>query len=252
MIESDNHACLPYDEWFEAHRRHLEKEKRFSRRRAELAAERRELPWLAIDKEYRFETEIGELSLADLFRGRSQLIIVHFMFAPGSDHRCTGCSFLADHIDASAMHLVHHDISLAVCSRAPLSEIMPFKERMGWNFDWVSSGDGDFNYDFRVSFTPEQIASGKAVFNYHERPVSNADRGGCSIFFRNGEGKVFHTFASRGRGGENLIGTYGYLDMMPKGRNEIGPYRTLADWVRLHDEYSDTSNSECDCTTKMP
>lgn len=245
MSHLEEHTVVPYEAWFEAHRSHLEKEKAFSKYREALAAERRALPWLKITNDYVFETEHGPRSLSDLFEGRSQLIVYHFMLAPGSDHRCLGCSFLADHIDATVMHVSHQDIAFVVASRAPLAEILPYKHRMGWRFNWVSSGAGDFNYDFQVSFTPEQIASKKVMFNFHERPVGGEDRSGASIFFKSESGEIFQTFAVRGRGGEHLIGTYGYLDLLPKGRPENGPDGTLSDWVRLHDEYAAVADKQC-------
>ena len=233
----NDHIIAPYTDWFEAHKAHLEKEKAFTRQRQQLAADRRALPWLRIDKPYEFDTTQGRKSLADLFKNRSQLIIYHFMFPPNADYRCTGCSFLCDHIDAANQHLMHHDVSLAVCSRAPLAELQDFKARMNWQFDWVSSFGSDFNFDFQVSFTEDQINSGKVLFNFEEVAISGRDRGGTTVFYKDDDGKIHCTFQVRGRGGENLIGTYSYLDLTPVGRNENGPSHTLGDWVRLHDEY---------------
>ena len=234
-----DHINAPYSEWFEAHKSHLKKEKALTRQRQQLAAERRALPWLRIDKPYVFDTSEGKRSLADLFAGRSQLIVYHFMFPPNADYRCTGCSFLCDHIDAANQHLRHHDVSLVVCARAPLAELMDFKERMNWQFDWVSSFGSDFNFDFQVSFTEDQISSGKVLFNFEEVAMTGRDRGGATVFYRDDDGKIYCTFQVRSRGGENLIGTYSYLDLTPIGRNENGPSHTLGDWVRLHDEYDD-------------
>ena len=232
-----DHIIAPYSDWFEAHKSHLAKEKALTRQRQQLAAERRALPWLRIDKLYEFDTTQGRKSLADLFGGRSQLIIYHFMFPPNADYRCTGCSFLCDHIDAANQHLRHHDVSLVVCARAPLAELMDFKERMNWQFDWVSSFGSDFNFDFQVSFTEDQIKSGKVLFNFEEVAMKGRDRGGATVFYRDDDGTIYCTFQVRSRGGENLIGTYNYLDLTPIGRNENGPSHTLGDWVRLHDEY---------------
>ncbi|MGX5827806.1 DUF899 domain-containing protein [Mesorhizobium sp. 43Arga] len=234
-----DHIIAPYSDWFEAHKSHLAKEKALTRQRQQLAAERRALPWLRIDKLYEFDTTQGRKSLADLFEGRSQLIIYHFMFPPNADYRCTGCSFLCDHIDAADQHLRHHDVSLVVCARAPLAELTDFKARMNWRFDWVSSFGSDFNFDFQVSFTEDQIKAGKVLFNFEEVAMTGRDRGGTTVFYRDGDGTVYCTFQVRGRGGENLIGTYSYLDLTPIGRNENGPSHTLGDWVRLHDEYDD-------------
>jgi len=232
-----DHINAPYSEWFEAHKSHLKKEKALTRQRQQLAAERRALPWLRIDKPYVFDTSEGKRSLADLFAGRSQLIVYHFMFPPNADYRCTGCSFLCDHIDAANQHLRHHDVSLVVCARAPLAELMDFKARMNWQFDWVSSFGSDFNFDFQVSFTEDQIKSGKVLFNFEEVAMKGRDRGGATVFYRDDDGTIYCTFQVRSRGGENLIGTYNYLDLTPIGRNENGPSHTLGDWVRLHDEY---------------
>lgn len=232
-----DHIIAPYSDWFEAHKSHLAKEKALTRQRQQLAAERRALPWLSIDKLYEFDTTQGRKSLADLFGGRSQLIIYHFMFPPNADYRCTGCSFLCDHIDAANQHLRHHDVSLVVCARAPLAELMDFKARMNWQFDWVSSFGSDFNFDFQVSFTEDQIKSGKVLFNFEEVAMKGRDRGGATVFYRDDDGTIYCTFQVRSRGGENLIVTYNYLDLTPIGRNENGPSHTLGDWVRLHDEY---------------
>lgn len=237
------HTTASYDEWFAAHREHLAKEKAFSRSRERLAAERRQLPWLKIEKGYTFDTISGAKTLLDLFGESSQLIVYHFMFPPQADYRCVGCSFLVDHIDGANLHLKHHDVTLLVVSRAPLDELLRFKARMGWQFEWVSSFGSSFNFDFQVSFTDEQIKSGKAVFNFEERAMRSRDRGGTSVFVKNSEGEIFHTFAVRGRGGEHLIGAYSYLDLTPYGRQESGPAHTLADWARLHDEYEDTTAS---------
>ncbi|GLQ78870.1 hypothetical protein GCM10007881_23860 [Mesorhizobium huakuii] len=234
-----DHIIAPYSDWFEAHKSHLAKEKALTRQRQQLAAERRALPWLRIDKPYAFDTTQGRKSLADLFGGRSQLIIYHFMFPPNADYRCTGCSFLCDHIDAANQHLRHHDVSLVVCARAPLAEILDFKARMNWRFDWVSSFGSDFNFDFQVSFTEDQISSGKVLFNFEEVAMKGRDRAGATVFYRDDDGTIYCTFQVRSRGGENLIGTYSYLDLTPMGRNENGPSHTLGDWVRLHDEYDD-------------
>ncbi|MEI9431812.1 DUF899 domain-containing protein [Mesorhizobium sp. Cs1299R1N3] len=231
------HQVLDYVGWFAAHKAHLAEEKAFTRRREQLASERRALPWLKIEKDYDFDTTEGKKRLAELFAGRSQLIIYHFMFPPNADYRCEGCSFLVDHIDAANQHLPHHDVTLIVCARAPLPELLDYKARMGWQFDWVSSFGSDFNFDFQVSFSEEQTATGKVLFNFEERAMSAGDRAGVTVFFKDDDGQIYCTFQVRGRGGENLIGTYSYLDLTPSGRNETGPSHTLADWVRLHDEY---------------
>ncbi|UCI20697.1 thioredoxin family protein [Mesorhizobium sp. B2-1-8] len=232
------------EDWFEAHKAHLAREKELTRLRERVAAERRELPWLKIRKDYVFEAEQGPKKLADLFAGRSQLIVYHFVFAPGSTHHCESCAFVADHIDGANQHLRHHDVSLVVIARAPLAELLPYKQRMGWRFDWVSSYASDFNFDMQVSFTDRQIASGEAVYNF-ETPVSTSkDLPGTTVFYREEAGDIFLTFMSRARGSEQFIGAYQYLDMTPKGRGETGPYGTSMDWVRLHDDYGNRSRQD--------
>jgi predicted dithiol-disulfide oxidoreductase (DUF899 family) len=188
------------------------------------------------------------LSLGGLFKGRSQLIIYHFMMAPGDPHRCPGCSFLCDHIDAANQHLRHHDVSVVAVSRAPLAEIEPFKSRMGWAFDWVSSEGSDFNFDHQVSFTEEQIASGAAVYNFAPLTSRSAELPGLTVFAKDDAGDIFRTFQVRSRGGDPLIGAYHYLDLTPKGRNETGR-GNLSDWVRLHDEYEARTAASCQCAS---
>jgi predicted dithiol-disulfide oxidoreductase (DUF899 family) len=226
---------LPQHEWFEAHKAHLKREKELTHLRETIAAERRELPWLKIRKDYVFETERGPEHLADLFKGRSQLIVYHFMFPPKADYRCEGCSFLADHIDGADRHLRHNDVSLVVVSRAPLAELLPFKQRMEWKFDWASSYASDFNFDMQVSFTDKQIAARETVYNFEKRPLASRDLPGASVFTIGAGGDIYLTFMTRARGGEPLIATYAYLDLTPKGRGE--DERGLMTWVKLHDEY---------------
>jgi predicted dithiol-disulfide oxidoreductase (DUF899 family) len=233
------------DGWFQAHRAHLAREKELTRLRDRVAAERRQLPWLKVRKDYVFETERGPERLAGLFKGRSQLIVYHFMFGPGADYRCEGCSFLADHIDGADRHLKHRDVSLVVASRAPLSEFLPYKQRMGWKFDWVSSYASDFNFDMQVSFTDRQIAAGDTVYNFEKRALRSKDLPGASVFLKDGNGDIFLTFMTRARGGEPLITAYDYLEMTPNGRLE--DERGVMSWVRLHDEYEDKADSAASC-----
>jgi len=225
------------DEWLKQRISLLEKEKEFTRLRDRLSAERRELPWVKIDKTYQFDSPEGRVTLAELFDGRSQLIIKHFMMAPGQDHQCVGCAFEVDHVEGALVHLENHDVSYVAVARAPLAQIEAYKKRMGWRFRWVSSFDSDFNYDFNASFTPEQIAGGKAYYNYRVGPVGIEDLSGNSVFYRNQAGEIFHTYSAFGRGGEDHLTTYAYLDLTPKGRNETGPRHNLTDWVRPHDRY---------------
>jgi predicted dithiol-disulfide oxidoreductase (DUF899 family) len=231
------------EEWLVARKAHLAREKELTRMRDRLSAERRALPWVKVDKTYVFEGPNGHESLADLFDGRSQLIVYHFMFAPGWAEGCVGCSFLADHIDGPSQHLRHHDVQLVVVSRAPFPEIQSFKKRMEWRFKWVSSHGSDFNYDFHVSFTPEQLAKGKVEYNY-DLTEGYEELHGTSVFARNGAGEVFHTYSTYARGDDLLVGAYNFLDLTPKGRNET----TLQDWVRHHDRY-ETSPADAQAMT---
>ncbi|HEV2334733.1 MAG TPA: thioredoxin family protein [Stellaceae bacterium] len=235
------HRIVSQGEWLAARRQLLLKEKEFTRLRDQLAAERRDLPWVRIDKTYLFDAPDGKQTLADLFDGRSQLIVKHFMLAPGQTSPCVGCSFEVDHLDGILVHLEHNDVAYVAVARAPLPEIEAVKRRMGWRFRWVSSFGSDFNYDFHVSFTPDQIAKGAAYYNYRSGSVPMEDLSGRSIFYKDADGEIFHTYSSFGRGGEDLLGTYRYFDLTPKGRNETGPYHNMHDWLRHHDRYGDAS-----------
>jgi len=226
------------DEWLREHRDHVVREKAFTRMRDTLCAARRELPWVKVDKPYVFDGPHGQQALADLFEGRSQLIVKHFMFGPGWREGCVGCSFEVDHIEGARVHLEHHDVSYVVVSRAPLAEIEVFKQRMGWRFNWVSSNGCDFNFDFHVSYAKDQITDGNVFYNFEMRPFQCEELSGDSVFYKDGS-DVFHTFSSFGRGAEELLGTYMLLDLTPKGRNENGPNFNLTDWVRHHDRYND-------------
>jgi predicted dithiol-disulfide oxidoreductase (DUF899 family) len=229
------------EEWLVARKALLSRERELTRLRDAVSAERRALPWVKVEKTYVFDTSAGKASLADLFDGRSQLVVYHFMLTPGSDHICDGCSFLADHVDAARMHFEHADLSFAAVSRAPLAQIESVKRRMGWRFRWVSSFGGDFNYDYGVSFTEEQIAKGEARYNYGTTPYAEVDLPGTSVFAKDSAGQVFHTYSSYARGGDILLGAYNWLDLTPKGRNETN----IMDWVRLHDEYEDKHAHAC-------
>jgi len=231
------HRVVSREEWIAARKQHLIREKAFTRQRDQLSAERRELPWVKVDKRYVFDTPNGKQTLAELFGECSQLVIYHFMFGPGWEEGCRGCSFLADHIDGANQHLAHHDVSVVVVSHAPRAEFEPFKKRMGWHFKWVSSFGSDFNYDYQVSATPDEIAAGKAVYNYQVSQDPGEEMPGLSVFYKNAAGEIFHTYSAYARGLDMLVGTYNYLDLMPKGRNEDG----IMDWVRHHDRYTDTT-----------
>jgi predicted dithiol-disulfide oxidoreductase (DUF899 family) len=228
---------VPRDKWLAARKELLGEEKELTRARDALSAKRRELPWVKVEKEYVFDTPAGKKKLADLFDGRSQLIVYHFMWRRDLGAGCVGCSFLADHIDGANLHLSHHDVTFAVISRAPLADLLAFKERMGWRFLWVSSHDSDFNFDFHVSFAPDDLAKGEVFYNYTMTKASIEELSGHSVFFKDVKGDIFHTYSSYGRGNEEVLGTYMYLDLTPKGRNETGPNHNLSDWVRHHDKY---------------
>lgn len=232
-----NPKVVPRAEWLAARRELLAEEKALTRAHDALNQKRRDLPWVKVDKDYVFEGPNGKERLADLFEGRSQLIIYHFMFAPGWSEGCVGCSFLSDHVDGALQHLEQHDVKYVAVSRAPLAEIEPFKRRMGWKFKWVSSFETDFNYDFHVSFPKEEIAKGKVYYNFEMQEVYGDEVAGTSVFFKDANGNIFHTYSQYARGGEAALGTYCYLDITPKGRNETGPGFNLTDWVRHHDRY---------------
>jgi predicted dithiol-disulfide oxidoreductase (DUF899 family) len=223
-------------EWLAARQELLAREKQLTRQYDAVAAARRTLPRVRVAEEYLFDGPEGKVTLADLFANRSQLIVRHFMFAPGWREGCVGCSFLADHIDGARIHLEQHDVSLVAVSRAPYAEIDAFQKRMGWQFRWVSAYANHFNYDYHVSFRPDEIASGRVYHNFERSEVVSEERAGISVFSRDGEGSIFHTYSTYGRGDELLVGAYMYLDLTPKGRNETGR-GNLTDWVRHHDRY---------------
>jgi predicted dithiol-disulfide oxidoreductase (DUF899 family) len=233
----DPHKVVSHDEWIAARKAYLVEEKAFSRARDALARKRRELPWEKVDKNYVFDTAAGKQSLAELFGGKSQLIVYHFMLGPGWEAGCPSCSYLADHFDGAVIHLAERDVSFVVVSRAPLAEVQAFQRRMGWRFKWVSSFGGDFNQDYQVSFTPQEKAGGKVFYNYEFiESFPSEERPGASVFYKNAAGEIFHTYSTYGRGLDILIGTYHFLDLAPKGRDEDGLAWSMA-WVRHHDRY---------------
>jgi len=231
------HSVVSRKEWLASRTALLKKEKEFSRLQDQIAKERRDLPWVKVDKEYLFDTLGGQRSLADLFDGRRQLFVYHFMFAPEWNQGCAHCSFWADHYDGVGIHLKQRDVTLIVISRAPLANIEAFKKRMGWKFTWVSSFQNTFNYDFNASFTPEENQKGTAFFNYKVGDAGASDREGASIFYRDDHGGVYHTYSCYARGIDALNGTYQFLDRVPKGRDEDG-FESPQSWVRHHDRYS--------------
>ena len=222
-------------DWLVARKDFLSREKEFSRQRAALSAARRKLPMVKIDKEYVFDGPKGQETLADLFDGHSQLIVYHFMFGPGWEEGCRGCSYLADHFDGANWHLPQRDVTFVAVSRGKLSEFERYKKRMGWRFEWVSSHASDFNFDYRVSFTKDEEANGKVNYNYETTKFRDDEMPGLSVFYKNKDGDIFHTYSTYARGLENLVGTYSFLDLVPKGRDE-NPDSPM-DWIRRHDEY---------------
>src|SRR5580658_3245873 len=237
-VEVKHPNVVSHAEWLRTRSEFLAKEKEFTRLRDELSRQRRALPWEKVEKRYEFDAISGKLGLADLFDGRSQLVVYHFMLGPGWQEGCKSCSYLADHFDGPAIHLANRDTTLAVVSRAPLAEIEAFKKRMGWKFQWVSSFGSDFNFDYRVSFTPEEKASGKVYYNYARGEFPSDEAPGVSVFATDAAGEVFHTYSSYARGLDILIGAYNFLDLAPKGRGEDGLAFTMA-WVRHHDRYAE-------------
>jgi predicted dithiol-disulfide oxidoreductase (DUF899 family) len=231
------HKIVSQEEWLVARKAHLAKEKELTRLRDQLSTERRDLPWVKVEKRYVFDGPDGQETLADLFGGRSQLLVYHFMFGPDWEQGCPSCSYLADHIDGANLHLPQRDVTLLAVSRAPLTQLEAFKERMSWRFKWVSSYANDFNRDFHVSFTKEELANGKVDYNYGM--VEGYDElPGLSAFYKDENGAVFHTYSTYARGLDILIGAYNYLDLAPKGRDEAALPWTMA-WVRHHDRYED-------------
>jgi predicted dithiol-disulfide oxidoreductase (DUF899 family) len=226
---------VSHEEWLKARLELLAAEKEFTRQRDALTRRRMAIPWERVEKSYQFEGPNGALSLADLFDGRSQLIVYHFMFGPDWEEGCKSCSFWADNFDGISIHLNHRDVTFTAVSRAPLAKIEAYKKRMGWSFPWVSSYGSDFNYDFHVSFTEEQLAAGKVDYNYglvegyQELP-------GISVFYKNERGEVFHTYSCYARGIDMVNGAYQFLDLVPKGRDEDG-FEFSMEWVRRHDQY---------------
>lgn len=224
------------EEWLAARLELLEEEKALVRNGDEVALQRQQLPWVRVDEDYAFDTADGKRSLAELFEGRSQLVVQHFMLGPGWEQGCKSCSFMADHADGMLIHLANRDVSFVAVSRAPLDEIERFRMRMGWHFNWVSSFGSVFNYDFHVSFTPEERARNEVHYNYRAQPFESDELPGISVFYQDASGEVFHTYSTYRRGVEAMMGTYQLLDLVPKGRDER-ELRYTMEWVRHHDRY---------------
>jgi len=239
-MKNRDHAVVSRPEWLAARKAHLQKEKEFTHLRDELSRSRRELPWEKVEKEYVFETLQGKKKLAELFGGRSQLFVYHFMLGPGWKEGCPSCSMVSDHFDGMLPHLANRDVTLVVSSRAPLAEIETFRKRMGWRFPWVSSFGSEFNSDFQVSFRKEDAEAGQVIYNYQTQGFPSEEAPGASVFYRNEAGDVFHTYSAYARGLDMLLGVYNVLDMVPKGRDEDGLEFTMS-WVRHHDKYEKTA-----------
>jgi predicted dithiol-disulfide oxidoreductase (DUF899 family) len=236
-IDYAQHPIVSQEEWQQARRAFLEKEKAYLREGDELARQRRELPWTRVDANYMFDGPRGKESLSDLFDGRSQLIIYHFMLGPDAKEGCPGCSFVSDHIDGAIPHLNERDVTLLAVSRAPLPQIEAFKKRMGWCFKWVSSQASNFNFDYHVSFTKSDLERGTVFYNYEDREVEGPEKPGASVFFKDHDGAIYHTYSTYERGLDPLVGTYRYLDIAPKGRDEDNLPGHPMSWVRHHDRY---------------
>jgi predicted dithiol-disulfide oxidoreductase (DUF899 family) len=215
-IEVNHPTIVPREEWIAARQRLLVQEKESTRLHDEVSRQRRELPWVKVEKSYLFDGPDGKVTLADLFEGRSQLLVYHFMFGPGWGEGCGGCSFLCDHVDAARQHFEHHDNSFAAVSRAPWAEIVPFKKRMGWQFTWVSSSGSDFNYDFQATATPEESAKKEMFYNFKMTRIEGEEQPGGSVFYKDEHGEIFHTYSFYERGGEELLGAYHFIDLTPK------------------------------------
>lgn len=233
-----NHPVVSHEEWLAARTAFLAKEKEFTRLRDELSRQRRALPWERVGKQYVFDGPNGRETLTELFENRSQLVVYHFMFPPDWDEGCLHCSFWADNFNGIDVHLNHRDVAFVVISRAPLAKIEPFKKRMGWSFKWVSSSSSDFNYDYQASFTPEEVETGTAFYNYVKTDPGLTDREGISVFHKDENGAVFHTYSCYARGIDMMNAAYHYLDLVPKGRDEEDLEDSQA-WVRHHDRYED-------------
>jgi predicted dithiol-disulfide oxidoreductase (DUF899 family) len=234
--EIKNHDVVSSQEWKEKRVELLKKEKELTRLFDDIKRQRRELPWEKVTRHYVFDGPNGKESLADLFDGRNQLIIYHFMFAPEWQEGCPSCSLVAENFDSNLLHLADRDVAFLAVSRAPLAKIQQFQRRMGWNFKWLSSYSNEFNRDFHVSFTNEEVAKKEMYYNYTNQYFPQQEGPGLSVFYKDGSGNVFHTYSTFGRGLEALLGVYNFLDMTPKGRNEEGLSFPMA-WVRHHDRY---------------
>jgi predicted dithiol-disulfide oxidoreductase (DUF899 family) len=238
------HKTVSREQWLDARRALLAKEKELLRAKDELRRQTRDMPWVKVDKSYVFEGADGKETLGELFAGRSQLIVKHFMLGPDWQEGCVGCSFGADQVDGSVVHLINHDVMFVAVSRAPYPKISAFHERMGWHFKWVSSFGSDFNFDYHVSFTEEDKERGKVFYNFETMDWASDELPGYSVFYKDDKGDIFHTYSTFARGTELVGGVYGFLDVTPKGRNEP-PGGNLTAWVRHHDKYAEKAGDSC-------
>jgi len=236
IAEVKNHPVVSSERWLSERKTLLAREKELMRLHDQVARERRALPWERVEKDYAFDTAEGRRTLSELFDGRRQLLVQHFMLGPGWEQGCPSCSFMADHTDGMNVHLAQRDITLVAISRAPLAEIEPFRQRMGWRFRWVSSHGSDFNYDFNVSFTPEERAKGGVSYNYVMQSFPQEEAPGISVFYKDDAGQIFHTYSTYGRGVEVMMGAYYMMDLTPEGRGERDVQHKM-EWVRHHDRY---------------
>jgi predicted dithiol-disulfide oxidoreductase (DUF899 family) len=233
------------EEWLAARQELLTREKELTRLSDRLAADRRALPWTSVDKVYTFDGAYGPETLSDLFDGRSQLVVQHFMFAPGWKEGCVGCSLGADHVDGARQHFEHNNLSFAAVSRAPIADLQAYRKRMGWDFKWVSSHRNSFNFDYHVSFRPEDAVNGKVYYNYTKIDYAGEELPGVSVFYKDEHGTIYHTYSAYARGTEFMSSVFSFLDITAKGRNENGPNFSLTDWVRHHDKYDAEAGSCC-------
>jgi predicted dithiol-disulfide oxidoreductase (DUF899 family) len=237
----ESHRVVSHDEWIEARKQFLAREKELTRLRDRLSEDRRDLPWELVDKSYRFDGPGGKETLADLFAGRSQLVVYHFMFGPDWEAGCPSCSLFADSFNGIVVHLNQRDVTFIAVSRAPFSKLDAYRKRMGWSFKWVSSAANDFNEDYRVSFSPEEVANGVGYYNYVRQRLFGTEMPGASVFYKDPAGRVFHTYSTYGRGLDAFMVNYQFLDVVPKGRDEAGQTPHPQAWVRRHDEYGHAS-----------
>ena len=231
------HKVVSHDQWLKERAALLAEEKALMRQRDEMSRRVRELPWEKVDKNYVFEGPSGRQTLADLFGPHSQLIVYHFMFDPTWSQGCKSCSFIADHYNPLTVHLAHRDISFMTVSKAPIEKLEPFRKRMGWTFPWVSGANTDFSRDFGVSFTDQELASDKTVYNYNAKPYPIRELPGLSVFFKDAQGNIFHTYSTYARGLDTFLAAYQYMDVTPKGRDEAET--PGMGWLRHHDRYDD-------------